>query len=117
MRWPASADLSQLFGENGHSGIDIMAGFGDPVVAARDGVVTVIADSDFGYGKRIEIDHGGGMSTLYGHLSQFSVVSGQRVTAGQRIGSAGDTGYSFGPHLHFEVRLSGVPVDPLAYLP
>ena len=111
------ADLSQLFGENGHSGIDIMALQGDPVFAARDGIVTVVADSDFGYGKHIEIDHGGGISTLYGHLSVFSVTAGQRVSSGQRIGSAGDTGYSFGPHLHFEVRLAGVPVDPLPYLP
>lgn len=117
MRWPATADVSQLFGENGHSGIDIMVGHGDAVMAAKDGVVMAISDSDFGYGKRIEIDHGGGVSTLYGHLSAFSVITGQRVATGQRIGAAGDTGYSFGPHLHFEVRLAGAPVDPLAYLP
>jgi murein DD-endopeptidase MepM/ murein hydrolase activator NlpD len=117
LRWPAVANLSQLFGENGHSGIDIMAGYGATVAAARDGLVVSVADSDFGYGKHVEIDHGGGLTTLYGHLSAFTVTAGQRVTPGQRIGSVGDSGYSFGPHLHFEVRLAGVPVDPLAYLP
>ncbi|MBI4213067.1 MAG: peptidoglycan DD-metalloendopeptidase family protein [Chloroflexi bacterium] len=117
LRWPAVAGLSQLFGEQGHTGIDIMADMGAPITAAADGLVVVVADSDIGYGKRVEIDHGGGVSTLYAHLSAFSVSAGQRVTAGQRLGAVGDTGFSFGPHLHFEVRLNGVPADPLPYLP
>lgn len=117
LRWPAAGGLSQRFGENGHSGIDIMANMGDAVSAAADGLVILVVDSDFGYGKRIEIDHGNGLSTLYAHLSAFAVGAGQRVSGGQRIGSVGDTGYSFGPHLHFEVRIIGNPADPLRYLP
>ena len=117
LRWPAPGGISQLFGSQGHTGIDIMADMGAAVSAAADGVVVVVVDSDIGYGKRVEVDHGGGMSTLYAHMSAFSVSAGQRVGAGQRLGAVGDTGFSFGPHLHFEVRLAGVPADPLGYLP
>lgn len=94
-----------------------MGQMGDPIVAAADGLVTVVVDSDIGYGKRVEVDHGGGLTTLYAHLSTFSVSAGQRVSAGQKVGSVGDTGFAFGPHLHFEVRQAGVPTDPLAFLP
>lgn len=117
MVWPARGDLSQSFGEDGHSGIDIMGDIGDPVVAAAAGVVTVALESEFGYGRRIEIDHGGGLTTLYAHLSVIGVRPGERVAQGQRIGAVGSTGVSTGPHLHFEVRQNGVPVDPLRFLP
>lgn len=115
--WPLRGDVSQGFGENGHTGIDIMADMGVPIVAAADGVVIAVDGSDIGYGNRIEIDHGGGISSLYAHLSVMSVAMGQRVAQGQLIGLVGETGWATGPHLHFEVRMTGVPVNPLAYLP
>lgn len=116
MVWPSRRVLSQGYGEEGHTGIDIMVDPGEPVVAAAAGVVTVARESDFGYGWRVEIDHGD-VSTLYAHLSAFTVKPGDRVIPGQRIGLVGSTGSSTGPHLHFEVRRAGVPVDPLPYLP
>ena len=115
--WPAVGGLSTRFGEEGHGGIDVMTDTGDPVRAAASGVVTVALQSDYGYGNRIEIDHGGGLTTLYAHLERFAVAPGTRVNAGQTIGYAGSTGYSTGPHLHFEVRVGGTPTDPLRYLP
>lgn len=117
MVWPARGDLSQGFGEDGHSGIDIMGDAGDPVVAAAAGVAIVALESEDGYGWRIEIDHGSGLTTLYAHLSAIGVRVGERVAQGQRIGAVGSTGISTGPHLHFEVRQNGLPVDPLRFLP
>ncbi|MFN3649059.1 MAG: murein hydrolase activator EnvC family protein [Armatimonadota bacterium] len=95
-----------------HSGVDIGAGTGSPVYAAADGEV-FFASWRGGYGKCIILLHGGGVSTLYGHLSRIDVRSGQDVRRGQRIGAVGSTGLSTGPHLHFEVRRNGVPVNPL----
>jgi len=94
-----------------HAGVDIGAGAGAPVSAAADGEV-FFASWRGGYGRCIIVLHGGGMSTLYGHLSRIDVASGQRVRRGQRIGAVGSTGLSSGPHLHFEVRRNGVPVSP-----
>ena len=94
-----------------HAGVDIGAGYGSSVYAASEGEV-FFASWRGGYGKCIIVLHGGGMSTLYGHLSQISVSAGQRVQRGQRIGAVGSTGLSSGPHLHFEVRRNGVPVSP-----
>ena len=115
--WPAIGGVSQRFGDNGHTGIDLMGDVGAPVVAAGAGVVTVAAQADAGYGWRIEIDHGGGLSTLYAHLSGFGVQAGDRVSAGQYIGAVGLTGDTTGPHLHFEVREGGIPTDPQRFLP
>ena len=98
-----------------HSGIDIGAGRGAPVRAAASGVV-VGANYERGYGNVVVINHGGGVATLYAHLSSFSVRAGQTVSASMRIASVGSTGYSTGPHLHFEVRVNGVPVNPLGWL-
>lgn len=117
MVWPARGDLSQGFGEDGHSGIDIMGDAGDPVAAAAAGTVIVALESEDGYGWRIEIDHGSGLTTLYAHLSAIGVRVGERVAQGQRIGAVGSTGISTGPHLHFEVRQNSLPVDPLRFLP
>lgn len=97
-----------------HSGIDIGASYGVDIVAAADGVVTM-ATYNGGYGKCIIINHGSGISTLYGHNSSLLVEVGSRVTKGQVIAKAGSTGVSTGPHLHFEVRLNGSTTDPLSY--
>ncbi len=98
-----------------HTGIDLSAGYGQAVAAAGDGVV-ILASWFGGYGNTVVIDHGGGMSTLYAHQSQIGVSNGQTVTAGQTVGYVGSTGLSTGPHLHFEVRLQGGPVNPMPYL-
>ncbi len=98
-----------------HSGIDIGAGYGVDIIAAADGTVTLSADNG-GYGKCLIINHGSGISTLYGHNSVLLVSKGQKVTKGQLIAKAGSTGVSTGPHLHFEVRVNGSTADPMQYL-
>ena len=98
-----------------HSGIDFGASTGTPIHAAADGVV-VSAGPLGGYGNATVIDHGNGLATLYGHQSSIAVAPGQRVSRGQVIGYVGCTGLCTGPHLHFEVRVRGTPVDPMQYL-
>jgi murein DD-endopeptidase MepM/ murein hydrolase activator NlpD len=95
-----------------HNGVDYAAPIGTPVRTVADGVVTFSGWQN-GYGKTIEIDHGNGKSTLYAHLSRHDVKKGQRVAQGQRVGAVGNTGWSTGPHLHFEFRVGGVHQDPL----
>ena len=99
-----------------HTGIDIAAPSGAAIWAA-DGGTIVYATWVSGYGNTVAIDHGGGISTLYAHQSSTAVSYGQRVKKGQVIGYVGSTGFSTGPHLHFEVRVNGAPVDPMGYLP
>jgi len=116
--WPARGRLTSRFGWRRwrhHDGIDIAAPYGAPVTAARDGVV-VYAGWYHAYGKAIIVDHGSGLQTLYGHASKLLVRAGQRVTKGQLIAHVGSTGRSTGPHLHFEVRINGRPVNPIKYL-
>lgn len=98
-----------------HTGIDLAAASGTPIRAPANGVV-VAAGSRGGLGLATIIDHGGSLATLYAHQSALLVQAGQRVTKGQIIGRVGSTGFSTGPHLHFEVRVGGAPVDPLRYL-
>ncbi len=98
-----------------HTGIDIAARSGTPIRCAGDGTV-VHAARWGGYGNCIIVDHGGELATLYGHCSRLAVTKGQAVTQGQVIGYVGSTGLSTGPHLHFEVRKDGRPVDPGPYL-
>ncbi len=98
-----------------HAGTDFAASVGTPVKAAADGVV-VAAGTRSGYGETVILDHGNNLATLYGHLSRVGIADGAKVTRGQVIGFSGSSGYSTGPHLHFEVRVSGNPVDPLRYL-
>jgi murein DD-endopeptidase MepM/ murein hydrolase activator NlpD len=122
--WPLEGRVGSSFGErqdpiNGegafHQGIDIDAPVGTPVRAAADGDVTV-ADMNAGYGREIMLDHGHDVITLYGHLSAIAVVVGQHVLRGQVIGLVGQSGRATGPHLHYEVRVHNVAVNPHKYL-
>jgi murein DD-endopeptidase MepM/ murein hydrolase activator NlpD len=119
--WPAPNHYisGYDYGLNGHHGIDIAAPEGTPVYAADTGVVTMasIGDWNHGYGNVIQIDHGNGFVTLYAHLSQVYVSPCLSVYGGATIGAAGNTGNSFGAHLHFEIRFNGVAVNPWDYLP
>jgi len=99
-----------------HTGIDLAARVDSPIFAAADGVVMLVGRDPWGYGNYIVISHSGGLATLYGHLNVVGVASGESVLQGQQIGLEGSTGISTGPHLHFEVRVDGVPVNPLPYL-
>ena len=117
--WPINGGITSPYGERWgrmHTGIDIDGSTGDPVVASKSGRV-IMASSYSGYGNAVIIDHGGGFSTLYGHLSAFEVSGGQDVSQGEIIGRVGCTGSCTGDHLHFEVRVNGSPRNPLDYLP
>lgn len=98
-----------------HTGNDFRAAYGSKVIATAAGKV-VRASFDGGYGNMVEIDHGGGLATLYAHLSAITVVKGQQVEAGTQLGRVGSTGRSTGPHLHYEVRIDGHPVDPIPFV-
>lgn len=100
-----------------HLGLDLAEPEGSPVLAAADGKVALVGAGTTGYGNFVVIAHAGGMTTLYGHLAAAAVQVGDPVLAGQPIGLEGSTGASTGPHLHFEVRIDGQPVDPAAILP
>lgn len=118
--WPLRGAITSGFGlrrhpvwgiMHVHTGVDIASLWGSPVLAASDGRV-IYAGWFGGYGKIVVIDHGQGISTLYGHLSKWLVPSGDEVHRGQVIARVGNTGFSTGPHIHFEIRINGTPVDP-----
>jgi murein DD-endopeptidase MepM/ murein hydrolase activator NlpD len=123
--WPVGGKLEGGFGGRRnpfgggsfefHSGQDIDAAHGDPVVSGASGRIAFVGWQN-GYGQLIVIDHGGGLTTRYGHLSHTDVVVAQSVARGQFIGRVGSTGRSTGPHLHYEVRINDEPVNPLQYL-
>jgi murein DD-endopeptidase MepM/ murein hydrolase activator NlpD len=94
-----------------HTGVDVRAEFGESVGASMSGTVW-FAGPRAGYGNLVVVDHGSGIATFYAHLSRIDVVAGQPVAAGQLIGYVGSTGRSTGPHLHYEVRANGRPIDP-----
>lgn len=123
MVWPTSGQAGSGYGyrvhpifgtRRLHAGVDIAAPTGQPIVAASAGQV-VSAGWRGGYGMAVAIDHGGGLATLYAHQSRLVVTAGQVVEAGQQVGEVGSTGQSTGPHLHFEVRVDGVPKDPMGW--
>lgn len=122
--WPVEGQITASFGEridpfNGegafHSGVDISANVGTPIIAPADGYVT-FADFLGGYGRAVMIDHGHGISTRYGHLASFAVAAGQHIHRGDIVGYVGISGRSTGPHLHYEVRINDTPVNPYKYL-
>ena len=119
--WPARGDVSSPYGlrwggSDFHPGIDIANDMGTPIVATADGTVTTAGWNAGGYGNMVDIDHGNGIMTRYGHAMQVVVVPGQHVRRGQVIAYMGSTGFSTGPHVHYEVRVNGTPVNPVGYL-
>ena len=122
--WPVNGRLLSTFGERDdpfsgegefHKGVDISAPAGTPVRATADGVV-IFSDWSTGYGRLVIVDHGGGIETYYAHLSRFFAFTGQGVRRGEVLGEVGSTGRVTAPHLHYEVRLGGAPVNPYRYL-
>ena len=116
---PIDAPVGDGFGPRGdrfHAGIDLVAGWGEPVRAAAAGRVAWVGYRE-GWGLLVTVAHGGGVRTLYAHLSSAAVRLGERVEAGELVGRVGATGDATGPHLHFEVRVGGAAVDPLSALP
>jgi|SRR5579863_2311734 len=123
--WPVHGQISGGFGERMdplsgeeavHNGVDISAPKGTEVSATGDGVVLAAGRHESGYGNEVVIDHGRGIETKYGHLSEVYVVAGQEVKAGEVIGTVGMTGKTTGPHLHYEVRVGQAPVNPSKFL-
>ncbi|OGC36851.1 hypothetical protein A2311_02920 [candidate division WOR-1 bacterium RIFOXYB2_FULL_48_7] len=119
--WPVNGKIVSGYGfrihpwRGLHLGIDIDVDRGTPVKATADGTV-IYASWRHGYGKTVEIGHGDGVSTLYAHNSDYAVKLGQKVTKGTIVAYVGSTGWTTGPHLHYEVRRWGVPVNPVAFL-
>lgn len=119
--WPTSGDVSSPFGlrwggSDYHPGIDIANDSGTPIVATADGVVVDAGWNSGGYGNMVDIDHGNGIVTRYAHAQALAVSAGQTVRRGQIIAYMGSTGYSTGPHCHYEVRVNGKAVNPAGYL-
>jgi peptidoglycan hydrolase-like protein with peptidoglycan-binding domain len=119
LAWPVAAPVGDGFGPRGarfHPGLDLPAPTGTPVSAARAGRVVFAGPTSGGWGNLVKVGHGRGVVSWYAHLSRVDVAVGQRVQAGSRVGLVGSTGFSTGPHLHFEVRIRGAAVDPLPAL-
>lgn len=119
--WPTSGEISSAYGlrwegTDFHPGVDIANDYGTPITATADGVVIVSGWNSGGYGNMVDIDHGNGIVTRYGHAQEVVVSPGQAVTRGQIIAFMGSTGFSTGPHLHYEVRINGEAVNPSGYL-
>jgi murein DD-endopeptidase MepM/ murein hydrolase activator NlpD len=122
--WPVEGRLMSPFGGRTdplsgegaiHTGVDLQAAMGTPVLSAADGIV-VYAEWKSGYGRLVIIDHGNGLQTYYGHLSLFNVVEGQEVRRGDVVAKSGASGRVTSPHLHYEVRMGGTPVNPYPFL-
>ncbi len=118
-RRPVAGPVSSSFGHRPggrHDGIDIPAPPGTPVLAAERGIVAYSGNGMRGYGNAVILDHGDGIRTLYGHLDTIRAKPSELVPAGEPVGTVGRTGNATTPHLHFELRVDGEPVDPLRYL-
>jgi murein DD-endopeptidase MepM/ murein hydrolase activator NlpD len=122
--WPVEGEISSGFGQRGdpfrgegefHKGLDILAPMGTPIHATGDGTVEFAGMAN-GYGREIVLDHGHGLNTLYGHMSAFATIAGEHVVRGQVIGYVGQSGRATCPHVHYEVRINNVPVNPHKYL-
>ena len=119
--WPTTGVVTSPYGlrwggSDFHPGIDIANDLGTPIVATADGVVDYAGWNSGGYGNMVDIDHGNGMMTRYGHASQVMVSTGQQVKRGQVIALMGSTGFSTGPHVHYEIHVNGQKVNPISYL-
>ena len=119
--WPTTGVVSSPYGlrwggTDFHPGMDIANDMGTPIVATADGVVEYAGWNSGGYGNMVDIDHGNGIMTRYGHASQVVVSTGQQVKRGQLIAYMGSTGFSTGPHVHYEVHVNGQRVNPISYL-
>jgi LysM repeat protein len=115
MNWPVQGRITQYYSWS-HNGLDIAAPIGTPIYAAAGGTIVAASWNSGGYGYYIDIDHGGGKKTRYGHMSKFAVSVGDEVEKGDNIGFVGSTGRSTGPHVHFEVLIYGKRYNPLSYL-
>lgn len=123
--WPVRGVITLEFGQSSgyqvfHTGIDIanpVGQIGDLVTPAMDGTVTYAGEIFWGFGKHVIIDHGNNITTIYAHLDKIYVFKGQKVTITDTIGKEGQTGWATGPHLHFETRIYGIPVNPRVFLP
>ncbi len=119
--WPISGVYTTEFGGTTsfqlfHSGIDIAGPIGDPVHPFMEGTVVYAGEIWWGFGKHVIIDHGDNVTSIYGHLDKIFVLKGNKVTINQVIGNRGSTGWSTGPHLHFQINVYGLPVDPRIFM-
>ncbi len=120
--WPARGVITLEFGVSDlpyqplHTGIDIAGPFDEPINTAMAGTVIYAGEIFWGYGKHIIIDNGNNITTLYAHLDKIYVYTGEKVTITDTIGEEGETGWATGPHLHFETRIYGIPVNPRVFL-
>ena len=120
--WPVSGIVTLEFGQSDlpyqplHTGIDIAGQVGEPVTPFLQGTVSYIGNLNWGYGNYVIIDHGNNLTSLYAHLSEIDVRVGQDVKPGDILGKEGQTGWATGPHVHFEIRVFGIPVNPRTFV-
>ena len=120
--WPVSGTVTQEFGvidlpyQPLHTGIDIANKVGTPVTPFMKGIVTYADEISWGYGRHVVVDHGNNLTSIYGHLDKIEVSVGDEVSPGDVLGLVGSTGWSTGPHLHFQVNYYGIPVNPRVFL-
>ncbi|MFA4996434.1 MAG: M23 family metallopeptidase [Patescibacteria group bacterium] len=120
--WPVNGVVTLEYGQSSpyqflHSGIDIANGtIGDPVGAFMAGTVTYAGETSWGFGKHVKIDHGYHVTSIYAHLDSIAVQVGDKIDIGTIVGTRGDTGWSTGPHLHFQINVFGIPIEPRIFL-
>jgi murein DD-endopeptidase MepM/ murein hydrolase activator NlpD len=119
--WPTTGVITLEFGQRSpyqlyHTGIDIANSVGTDIIPLYEGTITYAGENSWGFGKHIIIDHGNNVITIYAHLSKIFVYKGQKISRGEVIGKMGTTGWSTGPHLHFQINIYGIPVNPRIFL-